>query len=535
MRFLNDKFFRVAVIVLLLLLALPFMFSTPEPDKGDINKPTNSFILNSLYKAYNRVATFYGFKDKEEEETAEGKKSANPSNLKQRVQLVQSKAKGVSLDKKQEGQENASAQKEQIKENSLNNTQTRNADNNSKNYMANSSGDSFSEYATYNNNVYPVLTDKKGNKYIQTEKGPIALTSLPKTSKIFYKRNNEQETNQNTATNTAIKQTNAQEQIFKENPRNTETNQYQEEYAYSDTKYSAAKNFLGKKSFSSSNNKAQNSDLYHNFNENLKNVENLKLSAGEKSSSKSSNNTYIRTYKAEVYNPTTQKTEVITASEKVTPESLQEAQIVKQITLNDIQGKEYNEQTFQDAKDNETSFPSQEILKQIKDEDLSPHEIIKSLAEGVAEISYPEEINAYYAEAYTYANAQLSQNSKEYPRLEFVSGYKGQEVLSASNDSFNVMAIYNTLAKRVQLPEDNVINFNNPQNCIFVVPTENIFKEYQKLNIPVILYPDLSPLQLQRVYQTIPDAIKTYNRNQKIQKQQEQAQNKAEIEEMLKN
>ena len=533
MRFLNDKFFRVAVIVLLLLLALPFMFSTPEPDKGDINKPTNSFILNSLYKAYNRVATFYGFKDNKEE--AEKEKTSNLSNLKKRVQLVQSKAKGVSIDQKQEEQENASAQNEQTKENNLNISETKNADNNSQNYITNNADSSFSEYATYNNNVYPVLTDKKGNKYIQTETGPVALTALPKTSKIFYRQNNEQETNQNTPTNTAIKQTNAQEQNFKENPRYKETNQYQEEYAYSNTKHSAAKNFLGQKSFSSANNKAQNSDLYQNFNENLKNVENLKLTAGEKTSSKSSEKTYIRNYKAEVYNPATQKTEVITASEKVTPESLQSAQIVKQITLTNIQGKEYNEQTFQDAKDNETSFPSQEILKQIKDEDLSPHEIIKSLAEGVAEISYPEEIDAYYAEAYTYANAQLSQNFKEYPRLEFVSGSKGQEVLSASNDSFNVMAIYNTLAKRVQLPKDNVINFNNPQNCIFVVPTENIFKEYQKLNIPVILYPDLSPLQLQRVYQTIPDAIKTYNRNQKIQKQQEQAQNEAEIEEMLRN
>lgn len=527
MRFLNDKFFRVAVIVFLLLLALPFMFSTPEPDKGDINKPTNSFILNSLYKAYNRVATFYGFKDNDEE-SAEGKTS-NLSNLKKRVQLVQSKAKGVSIDQNQE--EQAFAKNEQTKENNLNISETKNANNNSPNYIANNADSSFSEYATYNNNVYSVLTDKKGNKYIQTETGSVALSALPKTSKIFYRQNGEQETNQNMQINTAIKQTNAQEQNFKENPRYTETNQYQEEYAYSNTKHSAAKNFLGQKSFSSANNKAQNSDLYQNFNENLKNVENLKLSAGEKNSSKSSGKTYIRTYKAEVYNPATQKTEVITASEKVTPESLQSAQIVKQITLNDIQGKEYNEQTFQDVNDNETSFPSQENLKEIKDLNLPPHTIIQNFAE----ISYSQEIDDSYNNAYAYANAQLSQNSKEYPRLEFVSGYKGQEVLSASNDSFNVMAIYNTLAKRVLLPEDNVINFNNPQNCIFVVPTENIFKEYQKLNIPVILYPDLSPLQLQRVYQTIPDAIKTYNRNQKIQKQQEQAQNEAEIEEMLRN
>ena len=529
MRFLNDKFFRVAVIVLLLLLALPFMFSTPEPDKEDINKPTNSFILNSLYKAYNRVATFYGFKSAEKAE----EKTSNPSNLKKRIQLVQSKAKGVTLEQKQEEQEKASILNGEMKENNLNNSETKNTENNAQKYITNNTDSSFGEYVTYNNNIYPVLTDKKGNKYIQTETGPVALTSLPRTSKIFYKQNSGQETNQNTAINTAIKQTNGQEQNFSTPLRRLENNQYQEEYA-APTKYNAAKNFLGQKSLSSANNKAQ--DLYQNFNENLKNVENLKLSAGEKTSSKSAGKTYIRTYKAEVYNPTTKKTEVIMASEKVTPESLQEAQIVKQITLNDIQGIQYNTEKFEDENQNEKPFPSQENLKDLKD--LPPHVII----EGLSNISYPEDMDmdASYTEAYNFANSQLP--SDKYPRLEFVSGYKGEEVLRASNDSFNVFAIYTTLAKKVQLPilenknnEDNIINFNNPQNCIFVVPTEKIFKEYQRLNIPVIYYPNLSPLQLQKVYETIPNAIMMYNRNQKIQKQQEQAQNEAEIEEMLRN
>ena len=42
MQFLNDKFFRVAVILFFLLMALPFMFSEPQPEKKD-NTPALEF------------------------------------------------------------------------------------------------------------------------------------------------------------------------------------------------------------------------------------------------------------------------------------------------------------------------------------------------------------------------------------------------------------------------------------------------------------------------------------------------------------
>ena len=49
MQFLNDKFFRVAVILFFLLMALPFMFSEPEPEKKEPK------ILNKWKKWLNNL------------------------------------------------------------------------------------------------------------------------------------------------------------------------------------------------------------------------------------------------------------------------------------------------------------------------------------------------------------------------------------------------------------------------------------------------------------------------------------------------
>ena len=64
MYFLNDKFFRVTVILFFLLMALPFMFSSPQemPEKTDATSALEFEDKNPVYKVIDRIARFYGFK-----------------------------------------------------------------------------------------------------------------------------------------------------------------------------------------------------------------------------------------------------------------------------------------------------------------------------------------------------------------------------------------------------------------------------------------------------------------------------------------
>ena len=77
------------------------------------------------------------------------------------------------------------------------------------------------------------------------------------------------------------------------------------------------------------------------------------------------------------------------------------------------------------------------------------------------------------------------------------------------------------------------IDFLDFKNCIYVVPEEHLYNQYVSMQIPAILYPELSPENLGQAYESAKSAIDTLLSNKENQLKTEQNQNKAEIEKFL--
>lgn len=512
MHFLNDKFFRVSVLAFLLFMALPFIFSTPEPPKPENKKYSDYFILDTLYSAANKVAKFYGFKKEEDNENVSSK------------QINKSKIQTAIEQKKQNNTTNSSSEKQEEiplsspsenSQDSLKKTDTIEQEQNAPSLYSYYKTEA-KESAVFQGKNYPVLTSKNGKKYISTEKGPVYLTPPAKTyNKPYYYSEN-----QNYESDYSYKKTEeslGEKKYLKERPYLQEKETQNTIIVGKNTKYYPS--YFGNKAFSSSNEKAK--DLYSNFNAGVKEIQDFKLSQQNNGQKKPEKEVYIKTYRTEIINPINGKREISETQRTISEEDRLTAAKIKKITLDKIK-EGVNEQTYKQG-EQEFALPNAQVLQENKS--VPPHYHVPDILE-------PSALDTSYETAQDIAKKNLPDN--DFPFLEFILGKEKDEVQRASNHNFNVVAISNILANRVRLPMNPNIDFLNSKERIFVVPDEDLYKQYKDLNIPVIYYPGLSPINLRDVYKSVPSAIETLKKNKQAQSKEEISQNKSEIEQILK-
>ena len=279
MYFLNDKFFRVTVILFFLLMALPFMFSSPQemPEKTDATSALEFEDKNPVYKVIDRIARFYGFKnDKSKDFDLRNKRVELLSKQQQteNKEIKQNDSKEIkeqTIDGKKiiEEKNSASAKNttEQIAQ------ETKNVPN----------------YVSLKGNTYQVLTDQNNQPYIMTKKGPVLLDSLPKTQ--FSKRPNNHIYSPKTAQN---QQQEIKSEAFSlNNSAKATQNTFNQNPAAQKSFVSAIRNktasskgHFGQDYFSYQSKKSN--DLYTDFNASAKEIMDLKLNQKEKEQSRSS-------------------------------------------------------------------------------------------------------------------------------------------------------------------------------------------------------------------------------------------------------
>ena len=527
MHFLNDKFFRVSVIAFLLFMALPFMFAVPQP-QGDEREPLQFEDKNPVYKIIGRVAQFYGFKKPNTDKDFYLKEKQIEFLEKQKADnKPENKANNNETPFKK--QENPAQNKTISKE-----EQTAHPSKNKANNQRKTSSDAQNQlpaYINFNGKEYQVLTNKENKKYIMTKKGPLPLKSLPKTT---YKQNKTslyaQKQIQGNSSDEKTVLPAAASANKTENKNLQQTFPGQKTYAPYTAKTSNG--LLGRDYFSSSNKKA--GTLFQNYNASVKDIKEFQQ-ANKQKEQKKAGSSFFRIYRTQVFNPATGKKEVITAKEQIDHKYTHKAEDIKQLTLTNI--KEYSEQKFEyktntSKKGEEVTFPTEESVAILSSTpDIPPHTIVDRIMDDE---SLMNKLNDKFSTASKKAKEMLPNKKEDFPILEFVYKKQGQYILRAPKDSFNVVAISRSLADRVSLPIDQKdIDFVNTNNRLYVVPEEVIYEKYKALNIPVIFYPELSPANLEKAYNTIPEAIETLNRNKKTTAQTEQDQNKQQIEELL--
>ena len=518
MHFLNDKFFRLTVIAFFIFMALPFMFSTPEPEKKD-EAPVLEFTdKNLVYKIVDRIAKFYGFKkEKSKKEFSFPKEQIN--SIKKQME---EKEKQQEIKQEVKQQEKAlSSALDTNKENSVPGTEPAKQNLNYRQEQKNS-------YINLNGQTYQILTNEKGQKYILTEKGPLVLKFAPpaksrKNMQGLERENKYQEENKDLSlsSETEQKTTDQNQYAFK-------TVQTPKESFFDNKK--TAKGSFGQNYFSAKNKPAK--EFSSIFDNSLKDIRNIKQSQKGKEQNKAARSVII-TYKAEVFNPSSSKREIVSLQKQIIQEDVKNAQNIKQITAQTLAQKEYNEQVFK-YKGEEISFPNSQDISLLdmspSGAPIPPHTILSSMSEDT-------DLTEGFNKSYTFANTQLPAQVTDYPSLEFIYKTEKENVLRVPNnsDDFNIKAVKAVLADKISIPTDREINFLKPKESIYVVPEEELYKEYQKMGIPVIYYPQLSPANLGKLYETAIPAIEQFNLNKKQQKAKEQSQNKAEIETILKN
>ena len=523
MYFLNDKFFRVTVILFFLLMALPFMFSSPQemPEKTDATSALEFEDKNPVYKVIDRIARFYGFKnDKSKDFDLRNKRVELLSKQQQteNKEIKQNDSKEIkeqTIDGKKiiEEKNSASAKNttEQIAQ------ETKNVPN----------------YVSLKGNTYQVLTDQNNQPYIMTKKGPVLLDSLPKTQ--FSKRPNNHIYSPKTAQN---QQQEIKSEAFSLNnsAKATQNTFNQNPVAQKSfvsairNKTASSKGHFGQDYFSYQSKKSN--DLYTDFNASAKEIMDLKLNQKEKEQDKDNNRTYTKNYKAEVLNPATGKREITTVQKQFTEENFQKAEEIKQMTLANI--KTYNDQVFkyEDEARNQKEFPfptKDEINILQNNSNLPPHMFIYP-------ISNNELLLNQYNLSQKKAKDSLPVKKNDYPILQFIYKKEGNEILRAPRNSFHVVAVSRALADKVSIPIETGqtrIDFGDIKESIYVVPEEDLYTKYKSLDIPVIYYPDLSPANLGEVYKTAPLAIETLNKNKQKLAEAEQLKKKEEIELIL--
>lgn len=514
MHFLNDKFFRLSVIAFFIFMALPFMFSTPEPEKKD-EAPVLEFAdKNPVYKIIDRIAKFYGFKkEKSKKEFSFPREQIN--SIKKQIEEKEKQQEIKQEVKQQEKTINSAL--DTNKKNSVPGTEPAKRNLNYRQEQKNS-------YINLNGQTYQILTNEKGQKYILTEKGPLVLKFAPpsknhRNMQGLERENKYPEENKNISFPSGTEQKAIAQNQYAFKPAQTQ------EESFFDSK-KAAKGSFGQNYFSTKNKPAK--EFSSIFDNSLKDIRNIKQSQKEKEQNKSARPVII-TYKAEVFNPSSSKREIVSLQKQITQEDITSAQEIKQITAQAIAQKEYNKQVFK-YKGEEISFPDSQDISLLVGANIPPHIILLNM-------STDTDLTEGFNKSYNFANTQLPAQVTDYPALEFIYKTEKEKVLRVPNnsDDFNIKAIKAVLADKVSIPTDREIDFLKPKEAIYVVPEENLYKEYQKMGIPVIYYPQLSPANLGKLYETAIPAIKQFNLNKKQQKAKEQSQNKAEIETVLKN
>lgn len=526
MRFLNDKFFRTTVVVFLLLMILPFIFSTPRPeDNNDYALPSSE---TPFYQAIDKIARFYGLK-KQDNKTDSSIEIRNTDNFRKML----NSRKEESKETKQE--ENSSEQKQESAVNiggsSVGNTNTQGAGSNyptANNNYSNSVGEDF--YFSDEEKTAKPLTEK--DKILYDEN-----TNLT--------RNNRRTLMQEAGTNTNNYSNNKTTAIGTTPIKNNRTNTYTgvsinpEDKNYFFDNKKALKGTLGQNYFTSSNKKAQ--DIYQSFDNSVKDLNNFKLSQEEKKQNKNKEVSFI-TYRTHITNPKTGKKETLVQKETVTKESLIAAAELRKIAEDCMKDKNYDdinpEQCPTNAKSNcFIAGIAKMELEEFQGVVLPPH-TVSSISDMIAKDSNnsTDDYNKNYDAAHQAALNSLPNKAENFPTIEiFYKDNKGN-ITRLDDDTFQVLAIQNVLADKVQIPANNSpINFENAQRKIYVVPDQNIYNEYTKREIPVILYPNFTPEKLFDVYKTATKAISTFNNNQKKLAEQEQDKIAQEIINKLKN
>lgn len=522
MQFLNDKFFKVAVILFFFLMALPFMFSTPEPEKKD-NTPTLEFEdKNPVYKIIDTISKFYGFK-KKNEDTEFTLNDKQISQIKKQIAEKQEKQ----AEKNEQKNATTAAIKQAIS--------ARNADNKKLRTNPLSNTADYQEtntYVTFNNKTYEVLKDKEDRQYLDDGKTIIAMDSLPKPA-----RKNLQQINLPFSQNYPAQDTKTAVYPNKESHLTAQRGftDNQAPLAQAGTAFSSTPRANYQKgsisSFFKPTTKA-GQDFLQNLDDNIKNIQFIKQNKTEQAQTHAkARPVYTKAYKAQVFNPTTKKMEETAVQEQIESDDIKKAEEIKRITAQSLSKQNYDMVTFKYDKQNITiPIPKKDEIDEVNAlSSQAPLHILISNLDPLDSMELDKAFNS------TYSKAEQKLPAKNFPLLEFVYKNNRNQILRAPNDSFNVMAISRSLANKVTLPDQSDIDFLDIKNRIYVVPEKELYQEYLSMEIPVIYYPNLSPQNLGEAYDSARTAIDTLISNKEKQLKTEQNQNKAEIENLLIN
>ncbi len=170
MQFLNNNAFRTAVIVFIIFLAIPFLFTDKQPTALTPQQEASGGLpvgmtKNPLAKFFNRVASFYGLKNK----AGQGLDALNS------YADAGSAAKnlgGLGDDSPVTMEEASSGSPKGFiaMEGSASSSQS--ADGQS------SAGEAVQEYVRMDGKTYEVVKDPSGKKYVLTDNGPVSFDEL---------------------------------------------------------------------------------------------------------------------------------------------------------------------------------------------------------------------------------------------------------------------------------------------------------------------------------------------------------------------
>lgn len=540
MRFLNDKFFRAAVVVFLLLMILPFIFSAPQPDGQNIDGLSEVSNATPIYKALNQIAHFYGFKKQDDKKSIKTEIKTSDS-LKKIINAKKESAKELK-------QENISeeATKSLKEEENISSASGSVTGNQYKQENFSSPSDFY-----FSEENYPDLTQEEFEKLPLSKKREYlrAKEKARKNNMRVLDQNSQYDTPNNLTAENGINKNSQSDTSSNLTARNTlnNTSGYKSKKAkhFTNTNRSninkrdgvhffddqnSLKGTFGQNYFSGSNTGSNKGtqDIYQIFGSSVKHLTNFQTNKKGKGEKKNKS-VQLKTYKTEVFNKNTGKTETIIQKEEISAKDSEEAAELKKITANVIKDKDYSwsKQCNQD-KCSVTTITKEEI-QSFKEGNFPPHAVLSSSNDNI------EYLDKSFEQAKEAANA-LPINNVDYPILEVIYKAENNEILRADKDSFPVFATAQTLNDKVQIPkDDSPIDFLDRKKKIYVVPEKDLYDKYKNSNMAVIFFPKFSAYELGTLYKNSSDAINMFNNNQKEESDREQNKNTEEIEQMLKN
>lgn len=540
MRFLNDKFFRAAVVVFLLLMILPFIFSAPQPDGQNIDGLSEVSSTTPIYKALNQIARFYGFKKQDDKKSVKTEIKTSDS-LKKIINAKKESAKEL----KQENisEEDTKSLKEEENISSASDSVTGNQYKQENFYSPSDFYFSEDNYPDLTQEEFEKLPLSKKREYLRAkekarknnmrvlDQNSQSDTPNNLTAENGINKNAQYDTSGNlTARNTLNNNSSYKNQKVKHFSNTNRNNVNKKGGVHFFDNQKSLKGTFGQNYFSDSNKSAQ--DIYQSFDSSVKHITNFQINTKGKEEKKNKNKSVqLKTYKTEVFNRNTGKTETIIQKEEISAKDIEEAEELKKITANAIQDKDYSVSTQCEqniCRVTNNNFTEEEI-QSFKEGALPPHAVLSSTNDNI------EYLDKSFEQAKEAANA-LPINNVDYPILEVIYKAENNEILRAGKDSFPVFATAQTLNDKVQIPkDDSPINFLDRKKKIYVVPEKDLYDEYKKLNMAVIFFPKFSAYTLDTLYNNSSEAINIFNNNQKEEADREQNKNTEEIEQMLKN